>query len=487
MADQSPEPAHERATAATVGAARPAEIAEEVGVAPEQAARATMGAGRQETGASVLPAFDDHHPPDKALIDDCVHCGFCLPTCPTYLLWGEEMDSPRGRIYLMDVGLDDAPLNDEMARHFDQCLGCMACVTACPSGVQYDKLIEATRQQVERRYPRSRPDRAFRSLLFKLFPYPRRLRLLRGPLRLYQKAGMRTLVERAGLVRLLPGRLGSMQTLLPDLGPMEKVPEVTPPAGTRRSRVGMLVGCVQSVFFPQVNAATARVLAAEGCEVVAPPGQGCCGALSMHAGREAEAQRFARRTIDVFDAAGVDAVVVNAAGCGSSMKEYGHLLRDDPGYAERAREFSARVRDVSEFLAELEPAAERHPLPLKAAYHDACHLAHAQGIRKPPRQGLGAVPELELREIDEAEICCGSAGIYNLVEPEPAAELGDRKAANVLATGADVLVTSNPGCLMQISSAIRRRGDHLPVAHVAEVLDASIRGADPGSLLGRHA
>jgi glycolate oxidase iron-sulfur subunit len=485
MADQSPEPAHERATAATVGAARPAEIAEQVGVAPEQVARATMGAGRQETGASVLPAFDDHHPPDKALIDDCVHCGFCLPTCPTYLLWGEEMDSPRGRIYLMDVGLADAPLNDEMARHFDQCLGCMACVTACPSGVQYDKLIEATRQQVERRYPRSRPDRAFRSLLFKLFPYPRRLRLLRGPLRLYQKAGMRTLVERAGLVRLLPGRLGSMQTLLPDLGPMEKVPEVTPPAGTRRSRVGMLVGCVQSVFFPQVNAATARVLAAEGCEVVAPPGQGCCGALSMHAGREAEAQRFARRTIDVFDAAGVDTVVVNAAGCGSSMKEYGHLLRDDPSYAERAREFSARVRDVSEFLAELEPAAERHPLPLKAAYHDACHLAHAQGIRKPPRQGLGAVPELELREIDEAEICCGSAGIYNLVEPEPARELGARKAANVLATGADLLVTSNPGCLLQIRASLERRGEHLAMAHVVEVLDASIRGEPAESLLAR--
>jgi glycolate oxidase iron-sulfur subunit len=286
-------------------------------------------------------------------------------------------------------------------------------------------------------------------------------------------------------VRLLPGRLGSMQTLLPDLGPMEKVPEVTPPAGTRRSRVGMLVGCVQSVFFPQVNAATARVLAAEGCEVVAPPGQGCCGALSMHAGREAEAQRFARRTIDVFDAAGVDTVVVNAAGCGSSMKEYGHLLRDDPSYAERAREFSARVRDVSEFLAELEPAAERHPLPLKAAYHDACHLAHAQGIRKPPRQGLGAVPELELREIDEAEICCGSAGIYNLVEPEPARELGARKAANVLATGADLLVTSNPGCLLQIRASLERRGEHLAMAHVVEVLDASIRGEPAESLLAR--
>jgi len=487
MADHAPEPAHERASAAAVGAARPADIAEEVGAEPQQAATATMGEGRPESGAWVLPAFDDHHPPAKELIDDCVHCGFCLPTCPTYLLWGEEMDSPRGRIYLMDVGLSGGPLNDEMARHFDRCLGCMACVTACPSGVQYDKLIEATRQQVERRYPRSRLDRAFRAMVFRLFPYPRRLRLLRGPLRLYQKAGLRTLVERAGLVRLLPGRLGSMQTLLPDLGPMEKVPEVTPAAGERRGRVGILVGCVQSVFFPQVNAATARVLAAEGCEVVAPPGQGCCGALSVHAGREAEAQRFARRTIEVFEAAGVDAVVVNAAGCGSSMKEYGHLLRDDPRYAERAARFSARVRDVSEFLAELEPAAERHPLPVKAAYHDACHLAHAQGIRKPPRDGLRAVPGLEIREIDEAEICCGSAGIYNLVEPEPARELGDRKAANVLATGADLLVTSNPGCLLQIRASLERKGEHLAMAHVVEVLDASIRGEPAGSLLARMA
>jgi glycolate oxidase iron-sulfur subunit len=480
-----PEPAHERASAAAVGAARPAAIAEEVGAAPGQAARATVGAGRSEAGAVVQPAFDLHHPPDKELIDDCVHCGFCLPTCPTYLLWGEEMDSPRGRIYLMDVGLAGGPLNDEMARHFDQCLGCMACVTACPSGVQYNKLIEATRQQVERRYPRTRADRGFRRLVFSLFPYPRRLRLLRGPLRLYQRVGLRGLLERAGLARLLPARLGSMQTLLPDLGRMEKVPEVTPAAGSRRRRVGILVGCVQSVFFPQVNAATARVLAADGCEVVAPPTQGCCGALSMHAGREAEAQRFARRTIAVFEAAGVDAVVVNAAGCGSSMKEYGYLLRDDPAFAERAARFSDMVQDVSEFLAELEPAAARHPLPLQVAYHDACHLAHAQGIRAAPRAGLRAIPGLELREIDEAEICCGSAGIYNLVEPEPARELGERKAANVLATGADLLVTANPGCLLQIRASLERKGEHLPMAHVVEVLDASIRGEPVESLLGR--
>jgi glycolate dehydrogenase iron-sulfur subunit len=433
------------------------------------------------------PAFDLHHPPEQALIDDCVHCGFCLPTCPTYMLWGEEMDSPRGRIYLMEIGLQGEAMNDQMVRHFDQCLGCMACVTACPSGVQYDKLIEATRQQVERRHPRSRRDRAFRALIFRLFPYPRRLRLLRGPLRLYQRSRLGTLLRRAGLLDRLPRRFGAMERLLPGIGPAEPLPEVTPAAGERRRRVGMLSGCVQRAFFPEVNAATARVLAADGCEVVAPPDQRCCGALSMHAGREAEAQAFARDAIATFEAAGVDQVVVNAAGCGSTMKEYGHLLRDDPAWAERAAAFSARVRDLSELLAELGPAAERRPLPLTVAWHDACHLAHAQGVRVQPRQALAAVPELEVREIAEGEICCGSAGIYNLTEPQPASELGDRKAANVLATGADLLVTSNPGCLMQIRSAIQRRGQRLPVAHVAEVLDASIRGADPGSLLDRGA
>jgi glycolate oxidase iron-sulfur subunit len=372
-----------------------------------------------------------------------------------------------------------------MVRHFDQCLGCMACVTACPSGVQYGKLIEATRQQVERRYPRSRRDRAFRALVFQLFPYPRRLRLLRGPLRLYQRSRLGALARRAGLLDRLPKRMSAMERLLPTLGRLEPVPEVTPAAGPRRRRVGMLTGCVQRVFFPEVNTATARVLAADGCEVVAPADQGCCGALSLHAGREAEAQAFARAAIETFEASRVDQVVVNAAGCGSAMKEYGHLLRDDPRFAKRAAAFSDRVRDLSELLVELGPAAARHSLPVKVAWHDACHLGHAQGIRAQPRKALSAIPGLEVREIAEAEICCGSAGIYNLVEPEPAAELGDRKAANVLATGADLLVTSNPGCLMQLRNALERRGRRLPMAHVAEVLDASVRGADPRTLLDR--
>ncbi len=431
-------------------------------------------------------AFDRHHPPDQQLIDDCVHCGFCLPTCPTYVLWSEEMDSPRGRIYLMEVGLDGEPLDQDMATHFDRCLGCMACVTSCPSGVQYDKLIEATRQQVERRHPRSRGERAFRALIFGLFPHPRRLRLLRGPLSLYRRSGLQRLLRRSGLLSRLPAGLQAMERLLPHPGSAARVAEVTPARGAPRRRVGMLTGCVQRVFFPQVNAATARVLAAEGCEVVAPPRQRCCGALSMHAGREAEAQAFARAMIDTFETAGVDDVVVNVAGCGSSMKEYGHLLRDDPVYAERAAAFSARVRDLSELLAELGPVAERHPLEVSVAYHDACHLAHAQGIRAQPRQSLATVPGLELREIADSEICCGSAGIYNLLQPEPASQLGERKAASVLATGAELLVTSNPGCMMQLRAGLEARGTTLPMAHVAEVLDAAIRGLDPSALGVRH-
>ena len=440
---------------------------------------------REGHEAPVLPvgqgAFDQHHPPDKQLIDDCVHCGFCLPTCPTYLLWGEEMDSPRGRIYLMDIGLEGEPLDQEMATHFDRCLGCMACVTACPSGVQYDKLIEATRQQVERRHERTRGERALRTMIFSLFPHPGRLRALRRPMNFYRRSGLQRLLRRSGLLRRLPASLAAMERLLPDMGSAEPVPERTPAVGTVRRRVGMLTGCIQRAFFPQVNAATVRVLAAEGCEVVAPR-QRCCGALSMHSGREAEAQSYARAMIDAFEGSGVDNIVVNVAGCGSSMKEYGHLLRDDPAYAERAAAFSAKVRDLSELLVELGPVAERKPLDVAVAYHDACHLAHAQGIRAQPRQSLGEVPGIEVREIAESEICCGSAGIYNLVQPEPAAELGERKAGNVLATGADLLVTSNPGCILQIRASLERRGAKLPMAHVAEVLDASIRGLDPSAL-----
>jgi glycolate oxidase iron-sulfur subunit len=428
-------------------------------------------------------AFDGFHTPQQELIDDCVHCGFCLPSCPTYDLWGEEMDSPRGRIYLMQAGLEGEPLSDSMVGHFDACLGCMACVTACPSGVQYGPLITATRAQVERRHERGRWERLLRGAIFSLFPYPRRLKAMRGPLALYQRLGVGKLLRRSGLMSKLPPHLQAMESLTPAITRAPALPRRLPARGKRRAVVGMVTGCVQSAFFPDVNAATARVLASEGCDVVIPRPQGCCGALSEHSGREDEAVRFARHLLDSFEEARVDHIVINSAGCGSTLKEYPHLLRDDPEYAERARRFSGRVRDVSELLAELGPVAERHPLPVTVAYHDACHLSHGQGIRSQPRELLAAIPGLELREINRGELCCGSAGVYNLLQPQAAQELGDRKAENVLATGASLLVSANPGCSMQIRTALDRRGTRLAMAHTVQVLDASIRGLPVSALI----
>jgi glycolate dehydrogenase iron-sulfur subunit len=427
--------------------------------------------------------FDTHHPPSHELANDCVHCGFCLPSCPTYVLWGHEADSPRGRIYLMKAGLENrAEWNGAFQRHFDACLGCMACVTACPSGVKYDRLIEATRPQVERHGRRSVGDRLFRQLIFSLFPYPDRLRAMSVPLGLYQKTGLQRLVRALGLTKLLPDRVAAMERLLPPLpsnGVSTELPERIPAQGETRRRVALLLGCVQRVFFAHVNHATARVLAAEGCEVHVPRDQQCCGALMLHAGREDEAADAARRTIDAFERAGVDQIVINAAGCGSAMKEYGELLRDDPRYAARATAFASKCVDVSELLAELEPRATRHPLRLRVAYHDACHLQHAQRVKQQPRHVLQTIPGLELREIAEPDICCGSAGIYNLLEPEAAGALRDRKAAHILRTGADLVVSGNPGCMMQIQAGLDLAGRALPSLHFIELVDASIRAAAP--------
>ena len=443
----------------------------------------------------------------REVAKDCVHCGFCLPACPTYQLWAEEMDSPRGRIYLVNQLLDGAPLSAAAAEHFDRCLGCMACMTACPSGVQYDQLIEAARVWTEEARsaapaagaagtgpadavsadavsadaaPRTMRERAARTAIFSLFPYPRRLRALTAPLRAAQRTGLDRRLARSSLPGRVSPVLGAALRLAPPGVSAEaarRLPERVPALGTRRAVVGMLTGCVQSVFFPQVNASTARVLAAEGCDVIIPRGQGCCGALSMHTGREAEAIAFARRTIATFEQAGVDAVVVNSAGCGSAMKEYGRLLgQADAGWAERAAEMSGKIRDLAEFLAAIGPVARRHPLPVTAAYHDACHLAHAQRITREPRELLRAIPELNLVEVPDAGTCCGSAGVYNLLQPEAASELGARKAESVLATGAQLLISANPGCSLQIASALAGRGRDIAVAHTAEVLDASIRG-----------
>ncbi|WP_299055190.1 glycolate oxidase subunit GlcF [uncultured Nocardioides sp.] len=458
------------------------------GMAGTQGANPLAADPADVLGGMRAGAFDEHHPPDAALIGDCVHCGFCLPTCPTYVLWGEEMDTPRGRIYLMKEGLEGEPMTDEMVGHFDACLGCMACVTACPSGVQYDTLIEQTRAQVERNYERPAADKALRGLIFSLFPHPKRLKLMRGPLKVLQATGLDRAMRRTGLLERTAPQLAAMEKLAPRLGKAMPLPEHITATGERRMTVGMLVGCVQGAFFPGVNAATARVLQAEGCDVVVPKEQGCCGALSVHAGREDEGASFARALVDAFDDAGVERIVVNSAGCGSTMKEYAALLADDPAYADRAKAFAEKTRDISEVLLELGPRAVRHPLEVTIAYHDACHLAHAQGVRKQPRDLLADIPGLTLKEIPEGEICCGSAGIYNILNPGPAQELGDRKAANIVRTGAELLVTANPGCLMQVTSALDRHAEQngtppMGMAHTIEVLDASIHGAPLSALM----
>jgi glycolate oxidase iron-sulfur subunit len=397
------------------------------------------------------------------------------------------MDSPRGRIYMMQKAAEgDAPLDPTFRLHMDNCLGCMACMTACPSGVQYDKLIEDTRAQVERNIPRSAGDSLFRKLLFAIFPYPARLRALAAPMFLYQRSGLQALLRRSGLLNLVPSRLAAMEALLPVVPSSfaARMPPRTAAVAPQRRRVGMLTGCVQQVFFPHVNAATARVLAAEGCEVIAPENQPCCGALMVHSGLEEQAAAMARRMIELFEQANVETIAINAAGCGSTMKQYGHLLRDDPQWAQRARAFSAKCRDIAEVLCELEPAAPRNPLPLRIAYHDACHLRHAQGIHQQPRQLLNGIPGLEIAEIAESSLCCGSAGVYNLLQPGPAQQLADRKVSHLLATEARVVVSANPGCLLQLNNGLRRRGEeNFSTFHMIELLDASIRGVSPEELL----
>jgi glycolate oxidase iron-sulfur subunit len=422
--------------------------------------------------------------PSRALIDKCVHCGFCLPTCPTYVLWGEEMDSPRGRIYLMKAGLEKrAEMTSSFVQHFDRCLGCLACVTACPSGVQYAPLIEKSRVQIERHYERSGAERLFRRFLMALLPYPARLRLVMAPL-----LALAPFMGRSGglsprLTSLLPSRLGSLLSIAPRVtlrGVAGHAPVRTAAAGTERLTVALLEGCVQRIAFPGVNDATIRVLSAEGCRVDVPHAQGCCGALPLHAGHIEQARELARHTIEVLEAAGVDRIVVNAAGCGSAMKEYGELFESDPEWAERARALGAKVRDVSQLLCELgESRAFRHPIPARVVYHDACHLAHGQGVRGEPRTLLQAIPGVELLTPVESEICCGSAGIYNLVQPEAARELGQRKARHIAALSPDMIATGNPGCTLQIAAAGRDLGYDWLIVHPVELLDASIRAVDP--------
>ncbi len=421
-----------------------------------------------------MAVFDERRAPERTVIDDCVHCGFCLDSCPTYVLWGEEPDSPRGRIVLIDEGLrSDSELSEEMVTHFDRCLGCMACVSACPSGVRYDRLIERVRPQVERHHKRSAADQALRRLLFETLPHPKRMRRLAPMLAAARRMGAERLPERISILAKVAPR-----TPVRDIR-RARVPELTRAAGERRGRVGLLLGCVQRVFFADVHRATIAVLAAEGFDVLAPALPDCCGALELHAGAEDAALARARATVAAFGKLGeLDYVVVNAAGCGAAMKEYGELLQTPQAWA-----FAEKVRDVSELLASVEPRAPRRPVPERVVYHDACHLQHAQQVRSAPRELLSLIPELELLEVGaEAAVCCGSAGVYNLLQPEAAAELGARKARHLLDTGAQAIAAGNPGCAAQLDLHLRQLGQPLPIYHPVELLWRSITaGRTPAS------
>ena len=424
-------------------------------------------------------SFFPHY--DKFL--DCVHCGLCLPSCPTYRDLGTEMDSPRGRIYLMRSVADGRLcLTDEVVKHLDLCLVCRACETACPSGVEFGGLMEHTRGMIEEEYKRPLIHRLLKSLLLgKVISSPRIMSFAFGFLYLYQRLGLRALVKRLGLLKILPGDLDELENIMPALPApslRRSLTEVTPALGERKYRVGFLSGCIMNQVFTSVNLATIRVLAENGCEVVTPKKQRCCGALQAHSGMRKEAIIMARHLIDTFEEAGVETVVVNSAGCGSAMKDYPLLLEDDPQYADKARRFSANLKDVSEFLAEIPLKEPKGRIESRVAYHDACHLAHAQGIRKPPRDILGSIPGLELVALKDSDSCCGSAGIYNIVQSEMAGRLLEGKVDNVVDSGAQIVATGNPGCILQIALGLKKRGLNTEVVHPIELLDRAYHIAD---------
>lgn len=445
------------------------------------------------------------------LMRQCIHCGFCLPTCPTYAVLGTEMDSPRGRIYQIQAVTEGRmAISSDFVEHMYCCLGCRACETACPSGVQFGKLIEAAREQIQLEaapmpleagmaHPQehNKPgateppvgtfaERALRRFFFDIMLPSRPITSLTfAGLKIYQRSGLQYLVRKSGLlerINALPtpfqGKLSTPEALMPqatgDLLP-EPLPEITPALGLRRYRVGFISGCIMDQVYRDINEATIRVLVANGCEVITPRNQQCCGALHVHAGEGQRGRQLARHNIDIFESYSCDAIIINSAGCGSNLKEYGHLLRDDAAYAERARAFSARVKDISEFLLSLDPYTPAGELPCTVAYHDACHLAHGQKIKQQPRQLLKRIPGLKLVELKEADWCCGSAGIYNITNQEMASTLLERKMQNIIASQASIIATGNPGCMMQIALGARSRGLNLQVLHPVQLLDEAYR------------
>lgn len=430
----------------------------------------------------LITGYSGHDQPDEDLLKQCVHCGMCLSSCPTYRITGQEMSSPRGRLWMMravgegTLDLLDPAFDEQMY----QCLNCRACEAVCPSGVQYGALVEASRSQLEQHRPRPLWQRAVRKATVGwLFARDNRLRAVVGTIGLYERTGLQTVVRRTGLLKRI--RVADLEAMLPRVSrrPLRPATETWSPAAPERA-VSLFNTCMMGTVFADTNRATGRVLAHNGCSVSLPAGQQCCGALAVHAGMMGEARSLARTNVDAFGE-GEDPIVVTAAGCGAALKEYGHLLKDDPDYVDRAARFSARVRDATELLSAL-PAFQPpdQPVPQRVTYQEPCHLAHAQRISRQPRELLDAVPGLELAEMRESSLCCGSAGIYNILRPEMANDLGDRKARHAAATDAEVLVTANPGCAMQMVASLRRNGIDMEVRHIMDVLDESYGGEAAG-------
>jgi len=441
-------------------------------------------------GTSPASAMTAHIPYERFL--DCVHCGLCTASCPTYLETGDENNSPRGRIYLMraitDGRLEQTPA---VTRHLDLCLDCRSCETACPSGVQYGRLIEPFRVAMHQPAPGQKPKQDwFRSLiLYGLFPYAQRLQWALWPARLMQMLKLDVLIEAVGLNRLLPRKLQRMQRLLPRLQPRgPELPEFLPALGPRRATVALFTGCVADAMFPHVNRDTARVLQRNGCDVLIPRSQTCCGAIHYHSGAGEPALQTALRNVAAFDVESLDAVIVNVAGCGSMLKDYGHMAEelcpDHQPVVDKLSALSRKIKDVHEFLAQLSPVVPKHALSRRVTYHDACHLCHAQQIRSQPRMLLDMIPGLQVAPLAESEICCGAAGSYNLTEPEMADRLGKRKVNHILDTGAEAVVCANAGCSLQIQAMLRSagRGD-IAVLHPMELLEESYTGANSTSSL----
>ncbi|GLG02298.1 glycolate oxidase iron-sulfur subunit [Alicyclobacillus hesperidum subsp. aegles] len=428
--------------------------------------------------SSMAPRLSDFCYPDAPEEDKysvCVHCGFCLEVCPTYQAWGDENHSPRGRVFLIKSCAEgELPLDESVIDPVFTCLDCRACETVCPSGVQVGALVEEARGQVfHARREHGESDPLMRLFLRGIFPRPGRLKTIRRLMRFYQKSGLRSLARSTGVMRVLPPQVREMEDVIPEIGrgpAMDVLPPVIAPKGERKATAALFTGCVMDVFFSDVNEATARVMVRNGVEVHVPREQICCGALQVHAGDRDMAREMAKKNIEVFERAGADYIAINAAGCGAALKEYPELFHDDPAWHERAVKFSARVRDITQLLVEVGFDPPKAELPMSITYHDACHLCHAQKIRREPRSLLTSVPGVDLREMPDSDRCCGSAGIYNLTHPDMAGELLERKMDDV-PPGVEAIVMGNPGCMMQIRLGVKKRNQQLRVMHTVEVLD----------------